>query len=157
MYIKYSLVRETAHPPVRENTSDVGLDVFFSPEPPRAIYIMSGTSMVFPTGIKLEIPHGFCAEVKNRSSVSSKKNLLVGGGILDPGYSGEVSVILHNVGTVSQEILPGDKIAQIVIYPVVHAIPLQCSPEELYENDVAISDRKDNGFGSTGSNKKDVN
>jgi dUTP pyrophosphatase len=103
--------------------------------------------------LRFAIPHGFCLEIKNRSSVSSKKELLVGGGVIDPGYDGEIVIIMHNVGRNPQMVKPGDKIAQAVLFPVVHVRPILVDSEKLYDDTIAISDRGDRGFGST--DKKD--
>jgi dUTP pyrophosphatase len=117
--------------------------------PSGSIVIMPNQSMKLRTGLRFAVPHGFCLEIKNRSSVSSKKELLVGGGVIDPGYDGEVVIIMHNVGRNPQMIKPGDKIAQAVLFPVVHVRPILVDKDELYKDNIAMSDRGDRGFGST--------
>lgn len=161
MLLEYATVHENVYHPVRANPSDVGLDLFYSPDvekdefdgeknmPAGSIVIMPSQSMKLRTGLKFAVPHGFCLEIKNRSSVSSKKELLVGGGVIDPGYDGEVVVIMHNVGRNPQMIKPGDKIAQAVLFPVIHVRPTYVDAEELYVDKIAMSERKDQGFGST--------
>lgn len=161
MLLEYATVHEHAHHPTRANPSDVGLDLFYSPDiggedqnadanlPRGSTVIMPSQSMKLRTGLKFAVPHGYCLEIKNRSSVSSKKELLVGGGVIDPGYSGEVVVIIHNVGRHPQIIKPGDKIAQAVLYPVIHVRPISVDESELYSDNIAISDRGSAGFGST--------
>lgn len=165
MLLEYTTVHENVFSPTRANPSDVGLDLFFSPDvkqgehdseknmPLGSIVIMPNQCMKLRTGLRFAIPHGFCLEIKNRSSVSSKKELLVGGGVIDPGYDGEVVIIMHNVGRQPQMIKPGDKIAQAVLFPVIHIRPILVDAEELYSDTIAISDRGDRGFGST--DKKD--
>lgn len=162
MILRFAKVHENTYSPTRANPSDVGLDVFFSPDVPQdeydshknmkkgSITITQGQSAKLRTGLKFEIPHGYMLEVKNRSSMSSKRELIVGGGVIDPGYEGEVCVVLHNVGNSVQVIEPGTKIAQLVLVPVVHFDPAVCKEEELYTRTVAMSNRKDGGFGSTG-------
>lgn len=166
MLLEVAKAHVNAFTPDRSNPSDVGLDLFFSPDVPKGTFdeeknTLAGSIVIMPnqcaklrTGLKFGVPHGFCAEVKNRSSVSSKKELLVGGGIVDPGYSGEVLVLLHNVGRNPQIINPGDKIAQLAIYPVVHVRPILIDEQELYADDIAMTARKDGGFGSTDTPKK---
>lgn len=161
MLLEYTTVHEYAHPPSRANPSDVGLDLFFSPDvksgehdseknmPAGSIVIMPSQCMKLRTGLRFAVPHGFCLEIKNRSSVSSKKELLVGGGVIDPGYDGEVVIIMHNVGRNPQLVKPGDKIAQAVLFPVVHVRPILVGETELYSDKIAISDRGSQGFGST--------
>jgi dUTP pyrophosphatase len=88
-------------------------------------------------------------EVKNRSSVAAKRSLLVGACVVDSGYNGEVFVNLHNVGIESQSIKAGDKIAQLVMVPVLHPRPVETYERELYASAVTISDRGAGALGST--------
>ena len=166
MLLEYATVNDNVFSPTRENPSDVGIDLFFSPDvnlgdhdqeknmPLGSIVIMPNQCMKLRTGLRFAIPHGFCLEIKNRSSVSSKKELLVGGGVIDPGYDGEVVIIMHNVGRNPQMIKPGDKIAQAVVYPVIHVRPISVDKQDLYRDNIAISERGDRGFGSTDTVKK---
>lgn len=161
MLLEYAAVHDNVFPPTRANPSDVGLDLFFSPDfklgdfdqeknmPLGSVVIMPNQCMKLRTGLRFAVPHGFCLEIKNRSSVSSKKELLVGGGVIDPGYDGEVVIIMHNVGRNPQMIKPGDKIAQAVLFPVIHVRPISVDNGELYKDNIAISQRGSNGFGST--------
>ena len=152
MILRYEKVRLGAKKPVRSNPSDAGLDVFYCPENDSgAIFIGPTATAVLPTGLRFEVPHGFMLEVKNRSSMAAKKQLLVGACVIDPGYSGEVFINLHNVGMEPQTINVGDKIAQLVLLPVYH---FQCQEEPsgtIYNRPVCISNRGEGGFGSTGS------
>ena len=152
MILRYEKVRLGAKEPVRSNPSDAGLDVFYCPENDSgAIFIGPTATAVLPTGLRFEVPHGFMLEVKNRSSMAAKKQLLVGACVIDPGYSGEVFINLHNVGMEPQTINVGDKIAQLVLLPVYH---FQCQEEPsgtIYNRPVCISNRGEGGFGSTGS------
>lgn len=89
-------------------------------------------------------------EVKNRSGNASKRSLLVGACVVDSGYNGEVFVNLHNVGTRSQFIERGMKVAQIVMVPVVHFRALETNKDNLYDwHPITISDRGDGALGST--------
>jgi dUTP pyrophosphatase len=166
MLLEYTTVHDNAFAPTRANPSDVGLDLFFSPDvekdsfdaeknmPAGSVVIMPNQNMKLRTGLRFAVPHGFCLEIKNRSSMSAKKELLVGGGIVDPGYAGEVVIILHNVGRQPQMIKPGDKIAQAVLFPVVHVRPILVEQKDLYKDKIAMTDRADGGFGSTDVVKK---
>jgi dUTP pyrophosphatase len=150
MILEYAKVRHTAHPPTRANPSDAGLDVFYSPDNPYdKMYIATKSSRVIPTGLKFAIPHGYMLEVKNRSSVAAKQQLLVGACVIDSGYEGEVFVNLHNIGVESQTLKPGDKIAQLVMTPVVHFRPLETTEETLYKYPMTISTRGSGALGST--------
>jgi len=117
------MVHDNVEPPTRSNPSDAGLDLRFNPEDKavRALRIEPGESKLLPTGLRFAIPHGYMMEVKNRSSMAAKRQLLVGACVVDSGYDGEVFVNLHNIGSHFQIVEPGDKIAQAVVVPVVHA------------------------------------
>tara|TARA_R110002020_G_scaffold295713_1_gene511278 strand:- start:11584 stop:12045 length:462 start_codon:yes stop_codon:yes gene_type:complete len=150
MIVEYAKVRGTARQPERANPSDAGLDVFYSPENPHSkMHIATNSSRVIPTGLKFAIPHGYMLEVKNRSSVAAQRQLLVGACVIDSGYEGEVFVNLHNIGVESQVVVPGDKIAQLVMTPVVNFRPLETSEETLYDHPMTISNRGDGALGST--------
>jgi len=159
MILEYAKVREDVISPERANPSDAGLDVFFCPDPQtweeeRGVYLKSGESGIFPTGLKFAVPHGYMLEVKNRSGNASKRSLLVGACVIDSGYEGEVFVNLHNVGKDTQQITPGMKIAQLVLIPVVHFRAMENAEEAIYQYPTTISNR---GEGSLGSTDKIVN
>ena len=149
MILEYAKVRPTAISPERANPSDAGLDVFFSPETPLSVVLNPGDSKILPTGLKFGVPHGYMLEVKNRSSVAAKRSLVVGACIVDSGYAGEVFINLHNVGTKLQVLSAGDKIAQLVMTPVVHFRPLETAEDTLYSYPMTISNRGTGALGST--------
>lgn len=151
MIIEYSRVRPDAKPPTRANPSDAGLDLFFNPDDvSTAIRLQPGESKLFQTGIRVGVPHGYMLEIKNRSSVASKRSLLVGACVVDSGYDGEIFVNLHNVGTEEQIITKHDKIAQAVMVPVVHFRALETASGDLYNwHPITISDRGTGALGST--------
>ena len=107
--------------------------------------IPSGSRLVVGTGLKLEIPSGFGAMVCARSGLSAKNGIQVlnGPGIVDNDYRGEIKVILHNSGKEDFIVKKGDRIAQILFFPIFQAI---------FQKSSAISetDRGEGGFGSTG-------
>ena len=150
MLLEYAVMHENVTHPQRSNPSDAGLDIFFSPQDGKQVRVFPGQSIVLETGLKFGVPHGYMLEVKNRSSVASKRSLLVGACVIDSGYAGEVKINLHNVGEEPQLLQPGDKIAQVVMVPVVHFRPSLTDAEELYSDGITISDRGAGGFGSTG-------
>ena len=88
-------------------------------------------------------------EVKNRSSVAAKRSLIVGACVIDSGYDGEVFINLHNVGSDVQVIVPGNKIAQLVMIPVVHFRAIETSEEKIYMHPMTISNRGSGALGST--------
>lgn len=109
---------------------------------------------MIPTGLKFGIPHGFMLQVCNRSSMGAKKSLTVGAHIIDSGYEGEVFIDLHNIGNKEQKIKDGDKIAQLVLVPVVHFRPSEKPEGSLYGEEISISSRKDGALGSTDKNSE---
>jgi len=152
MILEYYMLRETQYPPTRSNPSDAGLDLSWVPDEAatKIMGIAAGASVLIPTGCKFGIPHGYMMEIKNRSSVAHKKQLLVGASVVDSGYDGEVFVNLHNVGNQTQYIEAGDKIAQAVIVPVVHARFVATKNPNVYEwYPITLSDRGDGALGST--------
>ena len=150
MILEYSKIHENVHEPNRANPSDAGLDVFFSPakDKPQEHVIEPSECILLGTGLKFGIPHGYMLEVKNRSSWAYKKQLLVGACVIDSGYNGEVMINLHNVGAQPRVVSAGDKIAQLVMIPVIHFRPRESN--SIYDDPLCVSSREDAGFGSTG-------
>ena len=154
MNLKFMRIREGAKLPVRAHPTDAGMDVFYCSTPGAPALAEDGEfwippreSCVLGTGLRVEVPPGYMLEIKNKSGVASKRQLLVGACVIDPGYDGEVFINLHNTGTGTQMIAPGEKIAQAVLTPVVH-----CGIEEVVdEGDLNVdTQRGEGGFGSTG-------
>ena len=143
--------RKGAIAPNRANPSDAGLDVFYCPTDPQisAIKIKPGENKMLATGLKFGIPHGYMLQVCNRSSMGVKRSLVVGAHIIDSGYDGEVFVDLHNVGTETQFIEIGAKIAQLILVPVVHFRLREDESGLLYHEDITISNRGAGALGST--------
>lgn len=157
MLLEYATTHLGAITPRRSNSSDAGMDLFYCPENTEEVIMIPPLGKAkIPTGIKFAIPHGFALEIKNRSSVAANKGLVVGACIVDPGYSGEVVIDLHNISQMPQEIHPGEKIAQFVVYPVVHVRLINTDESELYDDEepIAMSRRGDGGFGSTNQGKE---
>ena len=153
MRIKVYRMRPKARLPVRVHQMDAGMDLFYCPDGEKKLYdskdffIPPKESRLLSTGIKVEIPYGYMLEIKNKSGIAHKRQLIVGACVVDPGYNGEIYVNLHNIGSETQAVKPGDKIAQAILMPIVH-----CKVEEV-ENDQFLnfhSTRGEGGFGSTG-------
>ena len=152
MILQYHMVRAGTYPPERANPSDAGLDLRFNPSDTidDVLTVAPGESVLLETGYRFGIPHGYMMEIKNRSSWAAKRQLLVGACVVDSGYDGEVFVNLHNVGTKSQTILKGDKIAQGVVVPVVPVRFVHSEDPNLYEwAPITISSRGAGKLGST--------
>jgi dUTP pyrophosphatase len=143
MLLKYSKVREVYNPSLAYG-DPAGIDVYIPNEFP-STWLVPGDNTLIPTGLKLNIPDGYYVEVKNRSSIASKTQLIVGACIIDNDYQGEVFIDIHNIGMSRRNINPGDKIAQFVLHKK-HSLTLQeVGIESLYDKETA------RGEGSLGS------
>ena len=109
------------------------------------LVITPNTTVLVPTGLFLEIPPGYEAQIRSRSGLALKNGLSLPNapGTIDAGYRGEVGIIMYNRGEVPFQVRRGDRIAQMVIskLPEVELVEV----EELDE-----SSRGTGGFGSTG-------
>jgi dUTP pyrophosphatase len=150
MLLKVARTHNMAKLPSRANPSDAGADVFYCPTKVVSVELQPGESAVLPTGLKVEVPHGYMLEVKNRSGMAAKNSLVVGACVVDSGYSGEIFVNLHNIGNTPKTIDMGDKIAQLVLIPVVQWRSFPVEEEMLYVDPLTISNRGDGALGSTG-------
>ena len=109
------------------------------------IEIPPGGRVAVPTGLAFEIPSGYEGQVRPRSGLARKFGITLPNapGTIDSDYRGEVQVLLANLGAEAYVVNPGDRIAQLVIDPVVSA--------DLEEADsLGDSARGDGGFGHTG-------
>ncbi len=104
-----------------------------------------GTSTLVPSGLFLELPPGYEAQVRPRSGLALKHNLTLTNtpGTVDAGYRGEVGIIMFNLGKEPFPVRRGDRIAQMVICKLPE-IELECVEE------LSDSKRGAGGFGSTG-------
>ena len=102
-----------------------------------------GEWKVFKTGIALEIPVGYVGNIRDRSGMSSKHALHTMAGIIDPGYRGEVGVVLINLSKVDFAVEKGMRIAQMLIQKVEQA-------EFVEVEELSDTTRGTGGFGSSG-------
>jgi len=150
MIIEYARLRNDVVPPTRGNPSDAGLDVYYNPENKELAVIDPSFSARLQTGLRFGVPHGYMLQVMNRSSVAAKRDLIVGAHVVDSGYDGEVFIDMHNIGNMTQIIEPGQKIAQVVLIPVVSFRAVETESGNLYNwYPITISDRGDGALGST--------
>ena len=156
MKLKFYKIRYGARLPHRAHTNDAGMDLCYCPDPQKkspciwppdkTFRIPPGENCLVPTGLKVGLPSGLMLEIKNKSGIASKKQLIVGACVVDPGYTGEIYVNLHNIGRVTQEIPPGQKVAQAVLTPII-----MCEVEEAFTDPSSQNTpRGSGGFGSTG-------
>jgi len=111
------------------------------------IIINPGEKALIPTGFSMAVPKGFEVQIRPRSGLAVKKNITVLNtpGTIDADYRGEIKVILINLGKEKFIIENGERIAQMVVCPVV-----QANLEEVKE--LSETHRGSGGFGSTGTN-----
>lgn len=151
MIIEFMRVKDGVKVPTRSNPSDAGLDIYAHVgKMGEFVEVLPNQSVLVPTGLKFGVPHGYMLQVMNRSSVAAKRGLVVGAHVIDSGYDGEVFINLHNVGSRSQEIYHGDKIAQLVMIPIVPFRAYEILDDQLYVQPITISNRGDGALGSTG-------
>ncbi|MDR0785556.1 MAG: dUTP diphosphatase [Treponema sp.] len=129
--------------PRYETAGAAGMDIHALLE--ESVLIPSGARALIRTGIALEIPEGFEAQVRPRSGLAFKQGLTVlnAPGTIDSDYRGEVAVILVNMGGQAVSVNDGDRIAQLVFAPITRV--------QLEETDaLSETERGAGGLGSTG-------
>lgn len=109
------------------------------------VVILPGELAIVPTGLAIELPPGYEAQIRTRSGLAAKNQVFVlnSPGTIDPSYRGEIKVMLKNVGKSQFFINKGDRIAQMVVarYEAV---------EWEQVDELSPSKREVRGFGSTG-------
>ncbi len=120
-----------------------GMDIFAAPE--SDLVVRRGEIVLVPTGFQIAVPAGYEAQIRPRSGLALRQGIAVlnSPGTIDSDYRGEVKIILANFGPEDVPIRRGDRIAQMVICPVVHA-ELRVVPE------LDATRRGSGGFGHTG-------
>jgi dUTP pyrophosphatase len=146
--VKLSHYDESFPLPSYETSGAAGADVRASTGPGVSIIIKPGERVLVPTGLSMEIPFGHEVQVRPRSGLSFKTGLMVlnSPGTIDSDYRGEVKIILGNLGSSDEVINHGDRVAQLVLAPVIQA------QYEQSENELSSTTRGAGGFGSTGKN-----
>lgn len=131
-----AVLPEYAHGPAEDAGMDLRSIVSVVLEP--------GVPQAVPTGLSIEIPSGYEGQVRPRSGLALKHAILVANapGTIDPGYRGELRVILVNAGKSDYKIEKGDRIAQLVV--------ARYEPVEWEEGELNETTRGAGGFGSSG-------
>lgn len=141
--MKLKVINESSNPsPKFETAGSAGADIRANIE----ILIKPGKTELIPTGLFIEIPQGYEIQIRPRSGLSYKTKLRVANapGTIDSDYRGEIKVLMDNIGNEDIVINFGDRIAQMVLSPVIQF--------ELIESDkLSETDRGTGGFGSTGN------
>ncbi len=126
--------------PTRSTEKSIGYDLHFDGSEPTTI--PPGTFQVLSTGIAIKCPTNTYARIAPRSGLTVKNSLTTLAGVIDPDYTGEVKVILHNFGQDDQTIEPQQRIAQIILERA-------STPSTTIVDSLAQTIRGDKGFGST--------
>ncbi len=131
--------------PVYSSTDAAGADARANID--QEIILLPGTSVLIPTGLKVAIPSGYEIQVRPRSGLALKNQITVLNtpGTIDADYRGEIGIILINHGKENFHILPGMRIAQLIVSSVIQANFLQVTEDKLNSTPRGI-----NGFGHTG-------
>lgn len=142
--IRVKIINQSPHPlPAYATEGAAGMDLRAN---------LSGTvelqpleRQMIPTGLYIELPPGYEAQVRPRSGLAAKQGItcLNSPGTVDSDYRGELKVILINLSSQVQVLHPGDRIAQLVVGPVVRV-----DWEEVEE--IGVTTRNTGGFGHTG-------
>ena len=136
--------------PSKNNYSDAGLDLTIIKEYKR----LNSDTVLYDTGIKLEIPNGYYVEIVPRSSISRSGYILANSvGIIDQGYTGNLYVALRKINNDCDDLIMPYKCCQIImkkqIYPKIVIENLVSKDVELQTDNYATTSRGSGGFGST--------
>ena len=139
--MKFKKLNPNAQIPTKAFSTDAGADL----KSVANLTIEAGKNAIVPTGLAVEMPEGWEAQVRSRSGLAAKHQVFVNNGVgtVDSSYRGEIGVILQNCSNKPFVINIGDRIAQIVFKQV----PMV---EFVEANDLSETDRSSGGFGSSG-------
>ena len=131
--------------PAYQTKGAAGLDLLAALDVQTPMTLAPGARVLVPTGLIIELPPGYEAQVRPRSGLALNYGVTVlnSPGTIDCDYRGEVRVILANLGQAPFEIRRGERIAQLVIQQVAHAAFVVC-------DELPPTHRGDDGFGSSG-------
>ena len=142
--VRVKKLRKNAILPTYGSAEAAGADLYACLD--EEILIQPGESAFIPTGLSMEIPKGYAGLIYARSGLACKRGLAPANkvGVVDSDYRGEFMVVLHNHGKESQTVAHGERIAQLVVTPVLTPSFEECE-------DLSETLRAGGGFGSTGS------
>lgn len=131
--------------PAYATPGSAGLDLTAGIEQP--VIVQPGQHIRLPTGIIVEIPFGFEGQIRARSGLAARAGISLTNGIgtIDSDYRGELFILLINHGDASYTIEPGERVAQLVIAPVVRVQVVETDDLSFEQ-----TSRGNKGFGSTG-------
>jgi len=106
------------------------------------VVLAPGVAQAVATGIAIELPPGHEAQVRPRSGLALKHSITVTFGTIDPGYRGEIRVVMFNLGRADYIVEKGDRIAQLIVAPY--------DAVQWEEGELGDTARGAGGFGSSG-------
>ena len=124
--------------PKRAHFLDAGLDLLT----PEYVTILPGKMRQIDTGVHIELPPRTVGIVQSKSGLAAKGIVAIAG-VIDEGYTGSIAVMLENHSPAAQEFKRGDKIAQLIIMPIL-------APSLTLVDELSSTARGNCGFGSTG-------
>lgn len=131
-----------ARMPIRAHTDDAGFDLYVAAR----VAVPAHSFRDVPSGVSMELPHGYWGMLTGRSSTIRKRGLLVVQGIIDGGYRGELFSAVWNLTDQEVIIEAGERIAQLIILPNATMSSVLIRTDALGD-----SDRGFQGFGSSGT------
>ena len=142
--MQINIINKSDNPsPAYQTKGSAGMDIRANlPKAQTSVYVLPNSTIRIPTGIHIELPEGYEAQIRPRSGLTSK-GIDAKFGTIDSDYRGEISIILHNTTDTPYKIIHGDRIAQLVIAKYEKA--------ELIEvKSLSSTERGEGGFGHTG-------
>lgn len=122
--IKIARIQPNATLPTRKHASDAGLDIFAN----ESIVIPAHSFAIVSTGVTVEIEQGYVGLLKPKG----RNNHLLGAGVVDAGYQGEILVKVTNITAKPLGIEPGDAIGQLLILPIFTPSVIEVHPNEIH-------------------------
>lgn len=141
--IRVRKLKERAILPTYGSAEAAGADLYACLDEP--VTILPGATVFVTTGLSMEIPRGYAGLIYARSGLACKRGLAPANkvGVVDSDYRGEFMIVLHNHGSEPQIIEHGERIAQLVVTPVI-------TPGFVEVDSLSDTVRSAGGFGSTG-------
>jgi len=137
--VKVKKLKESATVPSYAHPGDAAMDLCSAED----YVVLAGKRQLVSTGIAMEIPEGYWANIRGKSGLAYKKGISLLGGVIEYTYRGEYGVVVLNTGDEDFVIKVGDKVAQVVIAPVATA-------EVEVVEELSDSVRGEGAWGSTG-------
>ena len=142
MALNVTRILPNAQLPVRGSSAAAGYDLFSTD----SYVVLPGRRVVVSTGISIQLPPGTYGRIAPRSGLAVKHGLDTLAGVIDPDYTGEIKVVLHNLDMQQPFVIrPGYRIAQLILenYTVAEVV-------EIPSEHTPLTERGSAGFGSTG-------